>query len=165
MSNARRNNTWHRSGRGHNRRNSTSTRASCTGWASCDCGWTCSRPTGSLHLGQGGRRRRRPPARSGGEPWRERHFQVQLPFEEALAGVGFSPRAHSLTRIYTIIWPLAGHPRAHDTNMQNLHLTHGTGHRDRRDTRDETHSSDTDRTESALWVQHSPLIISRNICG
>ena len=41
----------------------------------------------------------------------------------------------SLTHIYTIIWPLAGHPRAHDTNMQNLHLTHGTGHRDRRDTR------------------------------
>ena len=60
-------------------------------------------------------------------------------------GLGFSPRAHSLTHIYTIIWPLAGHPRAHDTNMQNLHLTHGTGHRDRRDTR-HTDSSDTDRS-------------------
>ena len=77
-------------------------------------------------------------------------------------GLGFSPRAHSLTHIYTIIWPLAGHPRAHDTNMQNLHLTHGTGHRDYDETRDAQHvtpieaSNGISTVGAALSTHHQP---------
>ena len=174
MSNARRSNTWHRRGRDRNRQNSASTRGSCTGWASCDWSWTCSRPTGSLQQDQGGRRRRRPYPRWRREPWRERtsKFRCLLRkfFWRCHAYQDTHREAHATSLHQTESagdLVLAKHPRARDTNLQNLHRAHGTGHRDRRELqRHDSHERHRGLdTVQHKWVQHSPLIISRNICG